>query len=100
MTQSPDRFAEQDYRDADTLLESAPADGTFISDLLLKAQLSGLSKSVQTLIYLLALRAYGEPEENPEYRVDPADHCFTGDPFWGDDLVIRPAPKLEDVTHE
>jgi hypothetical protein len=100
MTQSADRFAEQDYRDADTLLESAPADGAFISDLLLKAQLSGLSKSVQTLIYLLALRAYGEAEENPEYRVDPADHCFTGEPFWGDDLVIRPAPKLEDVTHE
>jgi|SRR6478609_1424712 len=100
MTQSADRFAEQDFRDAETLLETAPADGALISDLLLKAQLSGLSNSVQTLIYLLALRAYGEMEVNAEYSVNPADRCFTADPFWGDDFVIRLVPKLEEVTHE
>jgi hypothetical protein len=100
MTQPADRFAEQDYRDADTLLEAAPADGALISDLLLKAKLSGLSNNVQSLIYLLTLRAYGETEENAEYSVNPADHCFTADAFWGDDLVIRPIPKPDEVTHE
>jgi hypothetical protein len=100
MTHSADRFTEQDYRDADTLLESAPTDGALISDLLHKAQLSGLSHSVQTLIYLLALRAYGETEENAEYNADSADRCFTADPFWGDDLVVRPAAAPEDVTHD
>jgi hypothetical protein len=100
MSQAADRFSEQDFRDADTVLESAPTDGTLISDLLAKAQLSGLSPTVQTLIYLLTLRAYGETEENAEYAVDIADHCFVTDIFWGDNLIIRPAAKFEEVSHE
>ncbi len=100
MAQAADRFTEQDYRDADTLLESAPTDGTLISDLLLQAQLSGLSQQTQTLIYLLALHAYGETEENAEHAVDAANQCFIAEPFWGDDLVVRPTAKFEELSHE
>jgi hypothetical protein len=100
MAQAADRFTEQDYRDADTVLESAPTKGALISDLLVKTQLSGLSQTVQTLVYLLALRAYGETEENAEYVVEAADHCFMAEPFWGDNLIVRPAAQLEEVSHE
>jgi hypothetical protein len=100
MAQAADRFTEQDYRDADTVLETAPANGALISDLLGKARLSGLSETVQTLIYLLALRAYGETEENAEYTVEATDHCFMAEPFWGDNLIVRPAAQFEEVSHE
>jgi hypothetical protein len=100
MAQTADRFTEQDYRDADTLLETAPTEGTLISNMLLKAQLSGLSQQTQTLIYLLALRAYGETEENAEHVVDAAGQSFIAEPFWGDDLVVRPTPKFEEVSLE
>jgi len=93
MTQAPDRFSEQDYRDADTLLDLAPTDGTFVSDLLSRAQSSGCSEAVQTLVYLLALRDYGETEENAEYEVESADRSFVAGPFWGDDLLIRPSTQ-------
>lgn len=100
MAQAADRFTEQDYRDADTVLESTPANSALISNLLEKAQLTGLSETVQTLIYLLALRAYGETEENAEYTVEAADHCFMTEPFWGDNLIVRPTAKFEEVSHE
>lgn len=100
MAQAADRFTEQDYRDADTVLESALTGGSMISDLLLQAQLSGLSQTVQALVYLLALRAYGETEEDAEYAVDAADRCFIAGPFWGDDLAVRPSAKLEEVSHD
>jgi len=100
MAQAADRFTEQNYRDADTLLESAPTGGMLISDLLLQAQLSGLSQTVQTLIYLLALRAYGKTEENAEYAVDAAGQCFVSEPFWGDDLIVRPPARFQEEPHE
>lgn len=90
MSQAPDRFTEQDYRDADNLLESAPLAGALVSELIENAQTSGRSETVQTLLYLLALRDYGEAEENVEYDVEAADRCFIAEPFWGDDLIIRP----------
>ena len=90
MAQAPDHFTEQDYRDADSFLESAPTTGTFISDLLSAAQSFGRSETVQTLVYLLALRDYGEKEQDAELEVNTADRCFVVEPFWGDDLLIRP----------
>jgi hypothetical protein len=90
MAQSPDRFTEQDYRDADRLLECVLPVGSFVSDLLEQAGLTGHSETAQTLVYLLALRDYGEAVETVEYTVEAADRCFVVDPFWGDDLFIRP----------
>jgi hypothetical protein len=89
MIQSPDRFTEEDYRDADGLLESKSVVGTFVSELLTDAELSGRPEAVQTLVYLLALRDYGEAIENAEYIVESTDRCFVSAPFWGDDLLIR-----------
>jgi hypothetical protein len=65
-----------------------------------KARLSGLSETAQTLTYLLALRAYGETEENAEYSANAAEQCFVAEPFWGDDLVVRPTPLLQEEANE
>jgi hypothetical protein len=93
MEQSPDRFTDQDYRDVDVLLGSAPIAGTLVSNLISEARSMRRSETVQTLVYLLALRDYGETLENVEYSVEPADRCFIADPFWGDDLLIRPSAQ-------
>jgi hypothetical protein len=93
MAQSPDRFSEQDYRDADRLLDSVQPLGSFLSDLLVQAGLAGHSQTVQTLVYLLALRDFGEVVETVEHTVEAADRCFFIDPFWGDDLLIRPTDQ-------
>lgn len=94
MAQSPDRFSEQDYRDADRLLEGVQPLGSLVSDLLHQAGLAGHSQTVKTLLYLLALRDFGEPVDTVEYAVEAADRCFLVDPFWGDDLLIRPSEQL------
>jgi hypothetical protein len=87
ISHTPDHFTEQDYRDADMLLESMPTKA-LISELLAEAQATGHSEKLQTLLYLLALRDYGEADESVDYAVEVADRCFVVDPFWGDDLLI------------
>ncbi len=93
MTQPPERFSEQDFRDADLLLNSLPDDGRLVSDLLVAARIEGKSETVQTLLYLLALQDYGEAPETAERTVEIADRGFLLDPFWGDDLRIWPVAE-------
>lgn len=90
MAQAPDRFTEFDYRDAERLLSGIPEDGALVSAVLSQAEAQKLSETTQTLLYLLALRDYGEAEENSEYLVDSTDRCFMAASYWGDDLLIRP----------
>ena len=98
MVQAPDRFTEFDYRDAERLLSAVPEDGALVSAVLSQAAAQGLGETAQTLLYLLALRDYGEAEENSEYLVDSTNHCFITAPYWGDDLLIRPpAQSVEEA---
>ncbi len=95
MAQAPDRFTEQDYRDADRIFEAALPEGLHVSELIERAQASRQSETVQTLVYLLAIRDYGEAEETAEYRVEPSDRQFIVEPFSGDDLFIGGADAVE-----
>jgi hypothetical protein len=97
LVQAPERFSEQDYRDADVLLDSIPEAGVLVSDLIEDARLAGRSDTVQSLVYLLALREYGEAEDGAAYNVDAAGQCFTAEPLWGDDLLIRTAGETVEV---
>lgn len=98
MGQAPDRFSELDYRDAEKLLAAIPEDGAFFSSVLAEARAAGFGETTQTLLYLLALRDYGEAEENAEYVVEAAECCFVAEPYWGDDLLIRPPSKPVEET--
>lgn len=98
MPQPIERFNEQDFRDVDLLMESLPPDGAFVSDLISAAREEGKSETLQTLLYLLALQDYGEPQESAARMVKTAEQSFILDPFWGDDLRVRPvADAAEDL---
>lgn len=96
MTQAPDRFTEHDYRNAEGLLSAIPESGALVSTMLADARARGFGETTQTLLYLLALRDFGEAEENVEYVVEPAAQCFIGEPYWGDDLLVCPPAKSEE----
>lgn len=98
MNQAPDRFTDADYRDAEIVLTTLPENGTWISEILAEARDRGFGETTQTLLYLLALRDYGEAEENVEYAVETADRCFMVEPYWGDDLLIVPTAEPEEET--
>lgn len=98
MPQAPDRFTEFDYRDAERLLAGISEDGALISAVLAQAEARRMSETTQTLLYLLALRDFGEAEENAEYIVDSADRCFFTASYWGDDLLIRPPAVPEEAA--
>jgi hypothetical protein len=96
VTQAPDRFTEHDYRNAAGLLSAIPKSGALVSTMLADARARGFGETTQTLLYLLALRDFGEAEENVEYVVEPAAQCFIGEPYWGDDLLVCPPAKSEE----
>ena len=94
---APERFRENDYRDADRLLSEISEQGELLSSVLEKARSAGAGESTQTLLYLLALRDYGEVTENAEFVVESAGHSFFAEPFWGDDLLIlQPEQSAEE----
>ncbi|MGC1478883.1 MAG: hypothetical protein WA771_00140 [Chthoniobacterales bacterium] len=97
MTQPPDRFSEQDFRDVDDLLSGVPEEGGLLSDLLLSARHGGKTETVQTLLYLLALQDFGEAPETAARAVEIADRGFQLDPFSGDDLRIWPVAEPAEV---
>lgn len=99
MSQALERFTEQDFRDVDLLIDSLDDEGSLVSELIGRARQTGKSETVQTLLYLLALQDYGEMQETAARTVDSADRGFIIDPFWGDDLHIRPLPdRVEDLA--
>lgn len=98
LTQAPDRFTEHDYRHAEELLSTIPERGAHLSTMLTDARARGFDETTQTLLYLLALRDYGEAEENVEYVIGTAARCFIAEPYWGDDLMVSPPAKFADET--
>jgi hypothetical protein len=98
MSEALERFSEQDFRDVDLLIGSLDAQGSLVSELIGGARDAGKSETVQTLLYLLALQDYGEVQETAVRTVEYAGGGFIIDPFWGDDLHIRPlAERMEDL---
>ncbi|MEP6672961.1 MAG: hypothetical protein ABJF10_27610, partial [Chthoniobacter sp.] len=93
-----DRFSEHDYRNAEGLLSAIRESGALVSTMLADARARGFGETTQTLLYLLALRDYGEAEENVEYVVEAAAQCFIAEPYWGDDLLICPPAKSVEET--
>jgi hypothetical protein len=99
MSQALERFTEQDFRDVDLIIDSLGDEGSLVSDLISRARQAGKSETVQTLLYLLALQDYGEMQEAAVCTVESAERGFIMDPFWGDDLHIRPFPaRVEDLA--
>jgi hypothetical protein len=99
MPEALERFSEQDFRDVDILIESLDANGSLVSELINAAKEEGKTETVQTLLYLVALQEYGEVQEGAARVVENAGHGFIVDPFWGDDLHIRPlAERVEDLS--
>jgi len=96
MPQAPDRFTEYDYRDAEIILERSLSAGIRVSELIERARTAGHSETIQTLVYLLVLREYGEAENTAGYRTEPCGRQFTVEPYFGDDLFVGGNRAVED----